>query len=367
MAKFNDGCHHQVEWEWMSLSQIELVWVRVTVEWECFWVNLREENKVSESNMAEFKMTAIIKLSQNEWVKFFLIQHGRIQDGLPSSSWVRMNKFESDWIGLSQESEWRENVFEWIWEKIRRCLNPRWQCLNPTWQNSRWLPSSSWVRMNEWSFFVPILWVKSFLCNGGNQSWQVWVSLRGKTKIAESKMPNSRWLPSSSWVRMNKFESDWIVWVRVRVEWECFWVNLREENWRCLNPTWQNSRWLPSSSWVRVNEWSFLIQHGEGKLSEVFFVQMVGTNLGKCEWVWEEKLRWLKVWPNSRWQIQDGCHHQVEWEWISLSQIELVWVRVRVEWECFWVNLREENKVSESNIQDGYHHQIELEWISEVF
>ena len=42
---------------------------------------------VSESNMADFKMAAIIKLSQNEWVKFFLckmgswIQDGRIQDG----------------------------------------------------------------------------------------------------------------------------------------------------------------------------------------------------------------------------------------------------------------------------------------------
>ena len=63
----------------MSLSQIELVWVRVRVEWECFWVNLREDNKVSESkmavsvsNMADFKMAAIIKLSQNEWVKFFM-------------------------------------------------------------------------------------------------------------------------------------------------------------------------------------------------------------------------------------------------------------------------------------------------------
>ena len=62
----------------MSLSQIELVWVRVRVEGECFRVNLREDKKVSESkmavsesNMAEFKMTAIIKLSQNEWVKFF--------------------------------------------------------------------------------------------------------------------------------------------------------------------------------------------------------------------------------------------------------------------------------------------------------
>ena len=52
------------------------------MEWECFWVNLREDNKVSESkmtvsesNMAEFKMAAIIKLSQNEWVKFF-VQNG---------------------------------------------------------------------------------------------------------------------------------------------------------------------------------------------------------------------------------------------------------------------------------------------------
>ena len=34
--------------EW-GLSQIELVWVRVGMEWECFWVNLRDDNKVSES------------------------------------------------------------------------------------------------------------------------------------------------------------------------------------------------------------------------------------------------------------------------------------------------------------------------------
>ena len=49
------------------------------MEWECFWVNLREDNKSSESkmavsgsNMAEFKMADIIKLIQNEWIKFFL-------------------------------------------------------------------------------------------------------------------------------------------------------------------------------------------------------------------------------------------------------------------------------------------------------
>ena len=58
---------------------MELGWDRVRVEEECFWVNLREDNKVFESKMAvfelkmaEFKMAAIIKLSQNEWAKFFL-------------------------------------------------------------------------------------------------------------------------------------------------------------------------------------------------------------------------------------------------------------------------------------------------------
>ena len=43
--------------------------------------------------MAELKMAAIIKL-------------------------IRLNKFES-------ESEWSESVFEWIWEKITRYLNPK--------------------------------------------------------------------------------------------------------------------------------------------------------------------------------------------------------------------------------------------------
>ena len=49
---------------------------------------MREDNKVSESKMAvaeskmaEFKMAAIIKLSQNEWVKFILLQNGWIQNG----------------------------------------------------------------------------------------------------------------------------------------------------------------------------------------------------------------------------------------------------------------------------------------------
>ena len=35
---------------------------------------------------------------------------------------------------------------------------------------------------------------------------------------------------------------------------------------------------------VSQNEWSFFCANGgEGSVSEVFFVQMVGTNPGKCE------------------------------------------------------------------------------------
>ena len=65
-GRIQEGCHHQV-------NQIEFFCVKVRVEGECFGVNLREDKKVSESkmavsesNMVEFKMAAIIKLSQNE-------------------------------------------------------------------------------------------------------------------------------------------------------------------------------------------------------------------------------------------------------------------------------------------------------------
>ena len=92
----------------MSLSQIELVWVRVRVEWEYFWVNLREDNKmseskmtVSESNMAEFKMAAIIKFSQNEWEKFFVQMVGR-------EVWVKF--FCVQMLGTNI------GKCEWVWE-----------------------------------------------------------------------------------------------------------------------------------------------------------------------------------------------------------------------------------------------------------
>ena len=190
-GRIQDGCHHQVTWEGMSLSHIELVWFRVRVEWECFWVNLRDDNKVSESkmavsesNMAEFKMAAFIKLSQNEWVKFF-VQNGwilddRIQDGCHHQCWVRVNEFELDWISFNQS-----------------------------------LLQDSWIQDG---------------------------------RIQDCCHHQVKW----EWMSLSQIE---LVWVRVRLEWECFWMNLWKDNKVSESKLavsesndGQNSRWLPSSS-----------------------------------------------------------------------------------------------------------------------
>ena len=183
----------------MSLSQIELVWVRVRVE-RVF---------LSESE----------RRKQGVW-----IQHGRIQDG-----WHHQI-----------ESEWMSEVF--------------------------------------------------FCANGGNQSWQMSVSLRGKTKIADSKMAEFK---MAAIIKLS--ENEW-VWVRVTVEEECFWVNLREDN------KVSESKMAVSQSNMAEFKIAALIKLSQNEWVKFFFVQMVGTNLGKCQWVWEEKLRWLiPRWPNSRW------------------------------------------------------------------
>ena len=176
-GRIQDGCHHLV-------SQIELVWVRVRVEGECFWVKLREDNKVfeskmavSESNMAEFKMAAIIKLSQNEQVNFIVqngwIQDSRIQDGCyhqVESEWMsevfflckmaesKMAEFKMTTIIKLSENAWVK-FFLWKW-------------LNPRWQISRWVPSSSWVKMNEFESDWTSL-SQSFVQNGWIQDGRI--------------------------------------------------------------------------------------------------------------------------------------------------------------------------------------------------
>ena len=153
--------------------------------------------------------------------------------------------------------------------------------------------------MNEWRFFVQMLGTNLGKCEWGweeNLRWQ-----------------NSICLPSSSWVRMN--------------EWSFF----------CAK--WLNSRWLPSSSWVRMNDY-------------------------ESDWMsWSQSFEhngWIQDGRTQDGRIQDGCHHQVKWEWMSLIQIELIWVRIRVEGEGFWVNLREDNKVSKCKMTESESNMAEF-------
>ena len=169
---------------------------------------------------------------------------------------------------------------------------------NPTWQNSRWLPSSSWVRMNEWSFFCAnggegsgseVFFVQMVGTNPGKCEWVWEEKLRWlNPRWPNSRWQHSRWLPSSSWVRMNKFESDWISLSQSQSGVRAF----LSESERGKQGVWiQHGKIQDDCHYQVESEWKsevFLIQHG---------------------------------------RIQDGCHHLVESERMSLSQIELVWVK----------------------------------------
>ena len=77
-GRIQDGCHHQVESEWMS---------------EAFLC------KMAESKMVEFKMAAIITLSENEWVTFFFVQNGWLEEGTIQDGWYHQVKCQ--WIRLN--------------------------------------------------------------------------------------------------------------------------------------------------------------------------------------------------------------------------------------------------------------------------
>ena len=156
-GQIQDGCHHQVEWEWMNEVFFCSKWLNPR------WQNSRWLTSSNWVRMNEFE-SDWISLSQS-FVQNGFIQDGRIQDGCHH----QINQTELVWI----RSECSESVIEWIWEKITRCLNPRWQCLNP-WpgriQDGCHHPS--WVRMNEFeSDWISLS--QSFVQNGWIQDGRI--------------------------------------------------------------------------------------------------------------------------------------------------------------------------------------------------
>ena len=144
----------------------------------------------------------------NEW-SFFFVKNGWIKDGRIIDVWH--HQVESEWMS--------EVVFCSKW-------------LNPRWQNSRCLTSSSWVRMNEWSFFlVQNGWIQDGRIQDvwHHQVESEWISLR------QSLVQNC-WIQDGSIQDdcHHKVGSEWMSEVFLCSKW--------------MNPRWQISRWLTSSS-----------------------------------------------------------------------------------------------------------------------
>ena len=125
---------------------------------------------------------------------------------------------------------------------------------------------------------------------------------------------SSRWLPSSSWVRMNDFKSDWISLSQSFVQ------NGQMQDGRIKDGRIQDgchhqfdSEWM--SEWMMV----------ECKMAEFKMAAIIkfwkSLSLSQCKSLSQSFVQnsWIQ---DGR--IQDGCHHQVKWKWMSLSQIELV-------------------------------------------
>ena len=206
------------------------------------------------------------------------------------------------------------------------------------------------LSQNEW---VKVFFVQMVGTNLGKWEWVWEEKLRWlNPRWPNSRWQNSRWLPSSSWVRMNDFESDWISLSQSQSGGSVFWVNLREEN----KVSESNMAEFKMTAIIKLsqNEWVkfFCANGGEGSVSEDFLVQMVGTNPGKWEWVWEEKLRWLNprwpnsIWPNSRWLPSSS--------WVRMNEFESDWISLGQESEWRGSDLSESERRKQGGwIQDG--------------
>ena len=190
--------------------------------------------------------------------------------------------------------------------------------------------------MNEWSFFVQM--ENSWIQDGriGKMATIIKLSQNEWVKFILCKMAESRMAESKMATIIKLHEKEWL-WVilnywlpfRVRVRVRVF---LNESETR-LNKV-SESRVLWQSGWiqygrvqdgchhqvyVRMNEWSFFVQMVGREMWVSFFVQMVGTILGKCEWVWEEKLKWL----DPRWTEFKMAAiiklRENEWVWVRLN------------------------------------------------
>ena len=176
----------------------------------------------------------------------------------------------------------------WVWEEKLRWLNPRWL-------NWRWLPSSSLVRMKEFeSDWISLS--QSFVQNGWIQDGRIQDGCHHQVNQIEWVKYFVQMVKREEGVKFFFLE---MVWTNLG---KCGWV--WEEKLRWLNSRWPNWRWLPSSSWVRMNKWSILCKMVESKMAEFKMATII--QLSQNEWVKfflckmvERKIAEFKVAPSS--------------------------------------------------------------------
>ena len=234
---------------------MELVWVRVRVEEECFWVNLREDNKVSESKMA---------VSESNMAEFRHCHLG----------------FKHLVIFFQIHSKNTLTLF-WLWLKLIQS------------------DSNSFIltQLDDGSHFE--------FCHLGVSH----VSFSSKTDSHSQRLVSTIWTKKISLIHS---DSTW--------RWQPSWILL---SW--IEPFY-TKLWLKL---VQSDSNSFIltqlddISHPE--FCHVGFKMAAIIKLSQNEWV---KFSFVQNGWIHDGRVQDGWYYQVESEWMSLSQIELAWVRV---------------------------------------
>ena len=195
-----------------------------------------------------------------------------------------------------------------------------------------------------------------FCANDRNQSLQVWVSLRGNTKRAESKMVKFK-LAEFKMAAIIKLRWEWRSLSQIELVWVRVLFKMAESKMAAFKMAAIIK--LDQNEQVKYFECK-TVKRLNPAWAEVFFWKMAG-NQSRQVWVslneWKTKMAESKMVEFKYGRIQDGCHHQVR---LRMNEFESDWIRLS---QSFVQN----GWIKDGRIQDGCHHQVESEWMSDFF
>ena len=158
------------------------------------------------------------------------------------------------------------------------------------------------------------------------------------SKWLTRRKQNSRWLTSSSWVRMNEFELDWI----------------------SLSQSFVQNGWIQDGSvWIQHGR----IQNGchhqddSGWMSKVFLCKMAESKMV------EFKMAAIITLSENEW-VTFFLFKMAEYQNAQFKMADIIKISQNANEWSFWV---QNGWIQGGRSQDGCHHHVESEWMSEVF